>query len=128
MALDPVSPLDVSRTAVVPSLIPQGATSIPLLGRVALGLALSAAVPVLARAQANTDEPVSTTRGTSTVLDMTLGAMRSDNVRRTADNEVEDTLATVGLVADVSREGTRLDYSLKSDIAWCHCSPSAQQR
>jgi len=118
MALDPVSPLDVSRTAVVPSLIPQGATSIPLLGRVALGLALSAAVPVLARAQANTDEPVSTTRGTSTVLDMTLGAMRSDNVRRTADNEVEDTLATVGLVADVSREGTRLDYSLKSDIAW----------
>ena len=89
-----------------------------MLGRLALRLALSAAVPVLARAQANADEPVSTASATSTVLDMTLGATRSDNVRRTATNEVEDTLATIGLVADVMRDGTQLDYSLKSDIAW----------
>jgi hypothetical protein len=52
------------------------------------------------------------------VLDLTAGARRSDNVRRTATNEVEDTLMTVGLVADIARNGPRLDYYLKSDIAW----------
>ena len=52
------------------------------------------------------------------VLDITAGATRSDNVRRTPDNEIDDTLATIGLLADIARDGSRLDYSLQSDVAW----------
>ena len=111
-------PRSTSRTAVAPPTIRQRAPSVPLLfGRIALALAANIAVAWCAQAQSNNEYDNAST-ATNTVLDLKVGATRSDNVRRTADNEVEDTLATIGLVADIAREGTRLDYSLESDLAW----------
>ena len=82
-------------------------------------VALAAGLPGLVYAQASEPErDVEAAIPVDHVLDLTAGARRSDNVRRTATNEVEDTLMTVGLVADIARNGPRLDYYLKSDIAW----------
>src|SRR5262245_47500549 len=57
------------------------------------GLIWCAFYPVGAHAQPSKTELVSSSRATPAVLDVTLAATRSDNVRRTANDEESDTLA-----------------------------------
>jgi hypothetical protein len=51
-------------------------------------------------------------------VQLNAGLTHSDNIRRTADNEVGDTLASAGFAADTARDGTRLDYHLLANMAW----------
>lgn len=51
-------------------------------------------------------------------LQLNTGLTHSDNIRRTANDEVSDTIASVGFTADTVRDGTRLDYRLLADMTW----------
>jgi hypothetical protein len=59
--------------------------------------------------------PATTTRD---VLQGTLGATYSDNIARTTTNEQSDTFAKAGILADLARTGTRIDYDLVADLDW----------
>jgi hypothetical protein len=56
---------------------------------------------------------------TANSVELNLGLMHSDNIRRMADNDkASDTVATVGFTADTVRDGSRVDYRLLADMAW----------
>ncbi len=56
--------------------------------------------------------------GIRSIAELTVGATHSDNVRRLPTNEVSDTIATVGMLINTRRDGTRLDYSVAGDVNW----------
>lgn len=47
-----------------------------------------------------------------------VGALRSDNIQRTADSPQADELAHVGLTGDVRDSGPRFEYGLLADLEW----------
>src|SRR4030095_4955525 len=69
---------------------------------VRVGFALMAGLAGGAPAQSTNVRSPNTGARANTVFDVTVGASRSDNVRRTATDEVEDTLASIGLISDVA--------------------------
>jgi hypothetical protein len=54
------------------------------------------------------------------VLELRSLAEHTDNVFRTVDGRVADTLTALGFIADIRHDGRMLDYAVRADIDWEH--------
>ncbi len=50
--------------------------------------------------------------------ELTAGATHSDNIRRVPTDETADTIGSLGMLINMRRDGTRLDYLINGDVNW----------